>query len=102
MKNFSDIKFNKIDFAPNGVQAFVNFGKYKLSIVKHDWSYGGKKGLYEIGVFGTDGNMVELPGVTHEGDTVKGFMTEDDVMITIKKMFTLTATEPKNVEYISS
>jgi hypothetical protein len=29
-------------------------------------------------------------------------MTEDDVMITIKKMFTLTATEPKNVEYISS
>ena len=30
--------------------------------------------------------MVEIPGVTEEGDTVKGFMTEEDVENAIKKM----------------
>ena len=36
---------------PNGVQAVLDFGKYHLSIIKSDFSYGGKQGKYEIAVF---------------------------------------------------
>lgn len=72
---FSDLKFN--DFL-DGVSARVTFGDYDLSVVRHSGSYGSYKGLYEIGVFKGDG-MVELAGITAEGDTVKGWLTEKDV-----------------------
>lgn len=81
---FQDIKFNHTPHN-NGLQALLNFGKYQMSIVQHDYSYGGSKGLYEIGMF-EGKTMVEIPGVTEEGDTVKGFMTEKDVEDAIKKM----------------
>lgn len=84
---FEDIKFVSLY---DGKSAVIPFGKYELSIVSHQYSYGGKQGLYEIAVFdaNTD-NQVELPGVTREGDTVKGFLTETDVLGIIKKMHTL-------------
>ena len=88
---FEDIKFNKTDH-PNGVQAIVSFGDYSLSIVKNDFSYGGDKGLYEIAVYQQD-SQVELPGITRKGDTVKGFLTEDDVVAIIKKMYLATGVE---------
>ena len=81
---FQDIKFKSTDHN-NGIQALLDFGKYQMSIVQHDYSYGGSKGLYEIGMF-EGKTMVEIPGVTEEGDTVKGFMTEEDVVDAIKKM----------------
>lgn len=81
---------------PNGVQAILDFGKYELSIIKNDCSYGGTRGLYEIAVF-ENSNMVELPGVTAEGDTVKGFLTEPAVDAIIKKMYTITKKEPVQV-----
>jgi len=34
--------------------------------------------LYEIAVF-KDEDQVEMPGITEEGDTVKGFLKESDV-----------------------
>ena len=78
----------------------VNFGEYDLSIIKNETSYGGKKGLYEIGVFkGQD--MVEMPGITEEGDTVKGFLDESDVSGIIKKMHLATGSEPKQVDISS-
>ena len=70
---------------PNGVQAIIPIGDYELSIVKSDFSYGGDQGLWEIGVF-KDAGMVELPGITVEGDTIKGYLTEDDVDDIIAKM----------------
>jgi len=86
---------------PNGVQAVLDFGKYHLSIVQSDFSYGGKQGLYEIGVFtaqdGVATSMTELPGVTALGDSVKGFLTEADVDTIIKKMYTLTRQDPQQV-----
>jgi len=82
--------------APNGVQAILDFGKYELSIIKNDCSYGGTRGLYEIAVF-ENSNMVELPGITVEGDTVKGFLTEQAVDAIIKKMYTITKKEPVQV-----
>jgi hypothetical protein len=81
---------------PKGVQAVLDFGKYELSIVQHSFSYGGTQGLYEIAVF-EDARQVELPGITAEGDTVKGFLTEKEIDAIIKKMFTITQQEPVQI-----
>lgn len=80
----------------DGTQVVLFFGDYELSIVSHSGSYGGNKGLYEIGVF--NGNtMVNLPGITEEHDTVKGWLTEDDVDTIIKKMYFLTGKTPRQI-----
>ncbi len=82
---------------PNGVQALVKFGPhYELSIVKNNTSYGGGMGLYEIAVF-LDKEMTELPGITEPGDTVKGFLTEDDVNEILSSMTQLTKREPQQI-----
>ena len=79
---------------PIGVQVFLKFGdKYDLSIVRNEMSYGNKQGLYEIAVF-EDMDQVELPGITEPGDTVKGWLTENDVDNIIKKMYTITMEKP--------
>lgn len=81
---------------PKGVQAILDFGKYELSIVNNEASYGNKQGLYEIAVF--EGNeQVELPGITAEGDTVKGFLTTEEVDAIISKMFFITGKEPTQI-----
>ena len=85
MEQFSELQFTKF---LDGVSATVTYGDYELSVVKHSSSYGGKKGLYEIGVFKGD-DMVEMPGITEEGDTVKGFLTEEMVTGIMKKMMAI-------------
>jgi len=87
IKQFSDLKFNPLY---DGVQALIKFGdEYELYVVSHGSSYGGAKGLYEIAVF-KNSEQTEMVGVTHEGDTVKGFLTEEDVTCIIKKMIAVT------------
>lgn len=83
---FEEIKFGKLY---DGVQAIIEFGQYELSVVKHSMSYGGRKGMYEIAVF-EGNNQVELPGITQEGDTVKGFLCEEGLNVIFKKMTTVT------------
>ena len=82
-----------------GQQAVLDFGDYHLSIIND--GFGCDDGLYEIGVFsaadGVATNMVELPGITAEGDTVKGYLTEADVSAIIKKMYLLTGKTPRQV-----
>ena len=92
---FKDIKFNSTDL-PQGIQALLKFGAYELSIVKSDFSYGGKQGLYEIAVFKGDG-QVELPGITEQGDTVKGFLSESEVEAIIKKMHLVSGADPEQI-----
>jgi len=83
--------------SPKGVQAIIQFGdEYQLSIIQSDFSYGGSKGLYEIGVF-KNGEMTQLPGITLPNDTVRGFLTEADVNSVILKMHTLTRADPRQV-----
>jgi len=81
---------------PKGVQVLLQFNDYELSIVKNEMSYGNKQGLYEIAVF-KDNGQVELPGITAEGDTVKGWLTKSDVDAIIKKMYFLTGTTPRQI-----
>ena len=81
---------------PKGVQAVLDFGDYELSIVKNEMSYGNKSGLFEIAVF-KDGDQVELPGITNQGNTVKGFLTESEVDAIILKMHTITNRIPRQI-----
>ena len=81
---------------PKGVQAILDFGDYELSIIQNESSYGNKQGLYEIAVYkGSD--QVEMPGITAKGDTVKGYLTEEDVNSILKKMYLITGKMPKQV-----
>jgi len=91
---FSKEVMSPIDFPPNGKQALFDFDKYQLSVVIHSGSYGNKQGLFEIGVFEGD-SMVELPGITEPGDTVKGFLSEEEVNGIITKMASVTGVKPK-------
>ena len=93
MEKFEDLQFVKF---LDGVSATVTYGEYELSVVKHGSSYGGKKGLYEIGVFKGD-DMVEMPGITEDHDTVKGYLSEDEVVGIIKKMHLVTGADPEVV-----
>ena len=81
---------------PKGLQAMLQFDNYELSIVNNEVSYGNKQGLYEIAVF-KDGEQYELPGVTNPGDTVKGWLTEDEVDAIISKMYFLTGKQPRQI-----
>ena len=93
----SGIVMKPMDNIPGGVQARLMFGpEFELSIVQHDGSYGGDRGLYEIGVF-KNNDMVEMPGITAEGDTVKGFLTENEVSAIITKMMSITGADPVEV-----
>ena len=91
----SDFKFLETEM-PKGIQAILDFGEYELSIVQNESSYGNKQGLYEIAVFKGNG-QVELPGITAEGDTVKGYLTEEDVNMILKKMYLITGKLPEQV-----
>jgi hypothetical protein len=90
---FDDVVMD-YDDTLNGVQGVVEYGDYVLSIIKHGHSYGGLQGLYEIGVWKGD-DQVELPGITSEGDNVKGYLTEPEVSAIMTKMFTITGESGK-------
>lgn len=70
------MKFNDGRVAYTGVGQFSN--GYGLSIVSHKSSYGGQKGLFEIMLMKND-VPIEMAPITQEGDTVKGFLTKEDV-----------------------
>ena len=73
------IKFTDLEFEPvegRGIQALIEFDNgYEVSVVKHQFSYGGKKGMYEIGVF-YNNHMVDP---ADWGSTVKGWLNPEDV-----------------------
>ena len=75
---FKELKFNDISetHGEGAIQAEVAFENgYEVSVVKHRFSYGGDKGLYEIGVF-FNNHMVDP---ADWGDTVKGYLTPEGV-----------------------
>ena len=71
---FDNLKFEKVY---DGVQARASFRNgFEISVVRHSGSYGSEKGLYEIGVFDASGQLCDPLGW---GDTVKGWLTPEDV-----------------------
>lgn len=78
-------------------QCVLAFGDdYELSIISGSGAYGTTHAPYEIAVF-KNGDFIEMPGITGEGDTVKGYLTESDVSAIIKKMFLVTGKSPVQV-----
>ena len=75
---FKDLKFDDISetHGEGAIQAYVELTNgYEVSVVNHKYSYGGEKGLYEIGCFFN--NLMVDPA--DWGDTVKGWQNESDV-----------------------
>ena len=56
---------------------------YGASVVKHDGSYGGKQGLYEIAVLDSTGDLCYSTPIT---DDVIGYATEDKVLDTLHRI----------------
>tara|TARA_R110001592_G_scaffold149282_6_gene374749 strand:- start:285 stop:551 length:267 start_codon:yes stop_codon:yes gene_type:complete len=79
---------------PRGYKANFDFNQYILSIVQNEMSYGAAQGFYEISIF-ENNNQVELPGITDEGDAVKGWLTIEDVNSIIKKLTSITGVNAK-------
>jgi hypothetical protein len=79
--NFNIVTFNLLNFQPHpmgmGKQCIVQFPNgYGASIVQGPYTYGGDKGLYELAVFGKDGNITYDTPITSD---VEGNLTESDV-----------------------
>ena len=74
------VKFNNIVIEANGdgvEQGLIRLDNgLEVSVVRNDLSYGGKEGLYEMGVFTPDGKMYHID---EWGDQVKGWLTPKDV-----------------------
>ena len=81
MKQYKDLEFKKLGEPRNGVQARINFDNgYGASVVSHEFSYGGKSGLYELAVLDKDGNITYDTPVTND---VIGHLTSENVTETM-------------------
>ena len=85
MKKFEDLDFIKLDDGfMKGVQCRMMFENgYGVSVVSHTYSYGGKKGLYEIAVLDKNGELTYDTPVTND---VIGYLSETGVTDVMKKV----------------
>jgi hypothetical protein len=83
MKQFKDLQF-KQHRELNGVVARITFDNgYGASVVKHEFSYGGKDGLYELAVLDADGELTYDTPITSD---VIGYLREVDVTDVMEKI----------------
>jgi hypothetical protein len=86
MKTFDDLNFEQINDTPFmvGKKARMSFDNgYGVSVVSHTYSYGGKKGLYEVAVLGSDGDLTYETPVTND---VIGYLSEKAVSEVMKQV----------------
>ena len=76
MTTFNDLIFNKLPDGM-GIQCRIEFSNgYGASIVKGPYTYGGRDGLFELAVLGSDGGISYDTPIT---DDVVGYLTEDGI-----------------------
>jgi hypothetical protein len=83
--NYNVVMFEQLMFQPHpigtGKQCIVQFSNgYGASIVQGPHTYGGDKGLYELAVFGKDGQITYDTPIT---DDVLGYLSEQEVEKTL-------------------
>jgi hypothetical protein len=86
MKTFGDLEFEMINDAPFmvGKKSRMSFDNgYGVSVVSHTYSYGGKKGLYEVAVLDSEGDLTYETPVTND---VIGYLSEKGVSDVMKKV----------------
>ena len=90
MKTFKDLDFKKhpMEEGLDGVVSRIFFDNgYGASVVKHQYSYGGDRGLYELAVLDSNGE-VHYDNSVANGDVIGYLRPEDvtDVMEKIQKL----------------
>jgi hypothetical protein len=85
MKEFKDLEFVSMSddfFGVDGVRARIDFPNgFGASVVRHNYSYGGPDGLYELGV--TRDGELHYDNSVAEGD-VQGYLDEEGVTELLK------------------
>lgn len=85
MSTFKDLPSNPIN---GGIQYLAKYPNgYGASIIKHDFSYGSKQGLWELAVIQYDSIVPDKWNITYDTpitDDVLGYLTEEDVDTTLK------------------
>ena len=98
---FEDIPFNETTMPQGRTGDCSNLQTFELSaLLRTKVSYGEQDRAcmrlrYTVPVAMT---QIEMPGITEEGDTVKGFLSESDVESIIKKMHLVSGAEPNTDE----
>ena len=83
MKTFKDLKFKQHPSA-DGIISRIQFDNgYGASVVRHEYSYGGKDGLYELAVLNRDGELCYDTLVTND---VIGYLRDIDVTDVLAKI----------------
>ena len=91
IKNFKDLPFDEMH---GGVGAVLEFNNdYGVSVVKHQYSYGGDEGLYELAVL-LDGSLCYDTYITPD---VEGYLSETDVSELMLKVQALKPNLQKEV-----
>jgi hypothetical protein len=89
MKTFKDLEFQPHFNDENGIMSRMSFDNgFGVSVIKTSFSYGGKKGLYELAVLDSSGSITYDTTITED---VLGYLSEDEVtenMIKIQKILT--------------
>ena len=84
MKQFKDLEFVPHAAGMGGVMSRIQFENgFGASVVKTDYTYGGDKGLYELAVLDSDGNLTYATSVT---DDVIGYLRPEDVTDVMAKI----------------
>jgi len=88
MKKFEDLMFEEInDSFMIGVKSCMMFDNgFGVSVVSHTYSYGGNKGLYEVAVLDSNGELTYDTPVTND---VIGYLDKSevtDVMEEVQKL----------------
>ena len=83
--NFDVTTFQELNFQEHpmgiGKQCIVQFSNgYGASIVQGEHTYGGKDGLYELAVFGKNGEITYDTPITND---VLGYLSEQEVEKTL-------------------
>jgi len=76
MKTFNDLKFKPHPHVEGVISRITFDNGFGASVVKHDFSYGGKDGLYELAVIDKKGDLTYSTPIT---DDVVGYLNEDEV-----------------------
>ena len=92
LKKLNNMKtFNDLEFKPHsnmdGIMSRIEFENgYGASIVKGEYTYGGKDGLYELAVLNSNGDLIYDTPITSD---VEGYLSEaqvTDLLIKIQQL----------------
>jgi hypothetical protein len=83
MKTFKDLEFKQHPSADGIISRITFENGYGASVVRHEYSYGGKDGLYEVAVLNSDGELCYDTPVTND---VIGYLRDIDVTDVLAKI----------------